>query len=480
MKKRVVILGGGPCGLSAAWELLKNENDFEVTIIEKDAKPGGLCITNEKDGFRFDLGGHRFLSNNQELVDDVCGMMGDEFLTPERRSVILMGGKEFKYPLAAKDILSNMDLFTSVKCFANYLLTAGANKFRQTNDNSFEDWIVNRFGRTLYDIFFGPYTEKLWGISPTKISSDWASQRISLLNLCDVVLRLFKLKGGTPRTYAQKYFYPKEGIGQMFDVMRDVILSDGGSIIFNAEVKKVNVEGDSVKEISFDVNGQRETIDCDYVISTISLPDLVESLCDGTLNGLKQHTDALKYRGVRFMNIMVDRPDISQNTWMYVSEKEHLMTRVQEPKRRSPYSAPEGQTSVMLEIPCDVNDSVWSASDSDIFDRCIASLDKLDIKIKDDVLGYFSTYVTQGYPVYSVGYNEHRKQLMDFIHSYKNIVTCGRQGTFRYIFMDTAMEMGVNAARQLSAESLLCKDSRDNIGSLRSEDELLEVAAVTA
>lgn len=479
MKKRVVILGGGPCGLSAAWELSKN-SDFEVTVIEKDAKPGGLCITNERNGFRFDLGGHRFISKNQGLVDDVCEMMGDEFLTPERRSVILMGGKEYKYPLSAKDILANMDLLTNVKCFADYLVKACSNKFNKRSDDSFEDWVVNRFGRKLYDIFFGPYTEKLWGISPSKISSDWASQRISLLNLCDVVLRLFNLKGGTPRTYAQKYFYPKKGIGQMFDVMGEVIQSNGSSIIYNADVCRLNVDKDEVKGVIFEIEGKQENIDCDYVISTIPLTELVVSICGSGLNGLQQHTDPLKFRGVRFMNIMVDRPDISRNTWMYVSEKEHLMTRIQEPKRRSPFSAPEGQTSVMLEIPCDVDDDVWSAKDDVIFDKSIKSLDKLGIKIKNEVIDYFSTYVTHGYPVYSVDYDLHCKHLMDYVHNYENIVTCGRQGTFRYIFMDTAMEMGLDAARELCSNHVIGKDVRDNIFSLRSEKELLEVTAVTA
>lgn len=479
MKKRVTILGGGPCGLSAAWELSKN-GEYEVTVLEKGDKPGGLCITNEKNGFRFDLGGHRFISKNQELVDDVCEMMGNQLLTSERKSVILMGGNEYKYPLSAKDILSNMDLLTNIKCFADYLLKACSNKLNKSSDDSFEDWVVNRFGKKLYDLFFGPYTEKLWGISPTKISSDWASQRISLLNLCDVALRLFKLKGGTPRTYAQKYFYPKKGIGQMFDMMGDVITSYGSEIIFNADVKNVNTKGQNVKSVTFEIDGREESVECDYVISTIPLPEIVVALSESGLNGLKQHTEPLKFRGVRFMNIMVDKPDISQNTWMYVSEKEHLMTRIQEPKRRSPFSAPDGKTSVMLEIPCDVNDTVWSASDGEVFNRCITALDKLGISIKKEVLDYFSTYVTHGYPVYSVGYDAHCKKLMDFVHSFENIVTCGRQGTFRYIFMDTAMEMGINTARKLRTDSVLGKDARDSICNLRSEKELLEVTAVTA
>lgn len=479
MKKKVVILGGGPCGLCAAWELSKN-SDFEVTVIEKEAKPGGLCITNERNGYRFDLGGHRFISKNQELVDNVCDMMGDQLLTPERRSVILMGGKEFKYPLAAMNIMFNMDIWTNIKAFVDYLMTALTKKNQKENANSFEDWIVNRFGRTLYDIFFGPYTEKLWGMPPDQISSDWASQRISLLNLGDVLLRLLKLKGGTPRTYAQKYYYPKKGIGQMFDIMADVISLNGGTILYNTEVKTINSEGMDARIVSFDVNGNRQSIECDYVISTIPLTDLVNSLSKDGEADLKPDIDKLKFRGVRFMNIMVDRVDISQNTWMYVSEKRHIMTRIQEPKRRSPYSAPEGKTSVMLEIPCDVGDDVWGAGDKDIFSRCVNALDDLGVRIEDEVTDYFSTFVTHGYPIYSLNYNYHRKRLLNYVHKFNNVITCGRQGTFRYIFMDIAMDMGIEAARKLIAQSGMEEDEKDAICSLSSEKRLIEVYSVTA
>ncbi len=479
MKKRIVVLGGGPCGLSAAWELCK-QSEFDVTVIEKDSKPGGLCVTNERNGYRFDLGGHRFISKNQELVDDVCAMMGDQLLTSVRKSVILMGGKQYEYPLSAKNILSNMSLSTNFMAFAHYMIKLCSNKLGGSPDDSFEDWVVNRFGKTLYDIFFGPYTEKLWGVTPKEISSDWASQRISLLNLSDVVFRLLGLKGGTPRTYAQKYFYPKKGIGQMFDMMSDVILSNNGSVLYNAAVKRINTEGKDVKSVSFDVDGKLETIDCDYVISTIPLTDLIRSYNNDESAALKKHTDSLKFRGVRFMNIMVDRPDISQNTWMYVSEKKYLMTRIQEPKRRSSFSAPEGKTSVMLEIPCDVDDNVWKAADKDVFNQCVGALDGLGVKIRDNVIDYFSTYVTHGYPVYSLDYDFHRKRLIDYAHGFNNIVTCGRQGTFRYIFMDIAMEMGINSARRLINSQTMEKDERDKICDWRSEKQLVEVKSVTA
>ena len=475
MKKKILVLGGGPCGLSAAWELSKY--GYDVTVIEKEAKVGGLCITNEYKGYRFDLGGHRFISKNKELVENVCRIMGDELLTSDRKSVILLKGKTFDYPLSARDIFLKMDLWTNVKAFTAYVIAAFTKIIIRKKDVSFEDWIVNRFGRTLYNLFFGPYTEKLWGISPKFISSDWASQRISLLNLKDVLLRLFKLKKGMPRTYAKGYFYPKKGIGQMFDIISDEITGMDAKIILNATVSEIHVNHNNVEKVSYIQDGIRKTIHCDAVISTIPLPDIIKAFPDNLTGDLTTHVSALKFRAVRFLNILVDLQDISENTWMYVSDGKYIMTRIQEPKRRSPFSAPEGNTSIMLEIPCNENDETWNCPEKTLLNRCLADLKELGTDIRNKVIDYFTTSVIHGYPVYSLDYSMHRQKLFDFLDCYENLITCGRQGTFRYIFMDTAMEMGIAAAQTLMLDNL-CK--KEDVQLMRSEKELIEVASITA
>lgn len=475
MKKKILVLGGGPCGLSAAWEISKY--GYDVAVVEKESKVGGLCITNEYKGFRFDLGGHRFISKNKELVGNVCKMMGRELLTANRKSVILLQGKTFEYPLSAKDIFLKMDLWTNLKAFTSYLISTVSRIIFRKKDISFEDWIVNRFGRALYNLFFGPYTEKLWGISPKFISSDWASQRISLLNLKEVLFRLFKLRKGTPRTYAKGYFYPKKGIGQMFDVMSEDISKMGGNIILNASVSSIQVNNNTIESICYNQHGITKRIDCDAIVSTIPLTDLVKAFPGYLTRDIINHTSALKFRSVRFLNILVDLPDISDNTWMYVSEGKYIMTRIQEPKRRSPFSAPEGKTSIMLEIPCNENDEIWNCSEESLLKRSLADLKGLGIDIQDFVIDYFTSSVVHGYPVYSLDYAMHRQKLFDFLGQYDNLITCGRQGTFRYIFMDTAMEMGITAAQNLILDNL---DKKADVQFMRSEEELIETTSVTA
>ncbi|TLD42891.1 MAG: hypothetical protein JETT_0791 [Candidatus Jettenia ecosi] len=474
MKRKILVLGGGPCGLSAAWELSKYGHD--VTIVEKEPMAGGLCITNAYKGYRFDLGGHRFISRNEEVVRDIRKMMGDELLMSNRKSVILLKGEVFHYPLSIKDIVLKMDVWTNFKILTTYIMAAFLKIVFRKKDISFEDWIVNRFGRTLYTLFFGPYTEKLWGISPKRISSDWASQRISLLDLKDVLFRLFRLKKDTPRTFAQTYFYPKKGIGQIFDVMSEEIKKKSGKIVLNAKVSHIRVYNNHIEGIDCLQHGSIKTINCDSIISTIPLPDLIHAFPCHLAKDVLYHADALKFRAVRFVNILVDLPDISENTWMYVSEGKYIMTRIQEPKRRSLFNAPEGKTSVLLEIPCNEHDEIWNCSKEDLLQRCIRDLNELGIDIQDKIIDYFTTRVTHGYPVYSHDYGIHRLEIFSFLDAYENIVTCGRQGTFRYLFMDTAMEMGIAAARNLMLDNVA---GREKVQFMRSGDKPIEVSSVT-
>lgn len=472
MAETVVILGAGPCGLSAAWEL--TACGYQVVVLEQSPQLGGLSSTTEYRGFRFDLGGHRFISPNQQLVERVCALMQQDVLVQTRKSVIVLGGKTFEYPLSARQVFSTTGLLFGTYAFADYLAHNTAFRLWRRSDQSFEEWIVNRFGRRLYNTFFGPYTEKLWGIAPQQLSSDWAAQRISLLHLGDAFWRLFGLGKGTPRTYAKTFYYPKLGIGQLFERIGEAVERQGGRIVSPARACTVRWHQERVTGIEFEHNGRREMLPCDYVISTIPLPELIGALSPALSPAVKQAAHHLQFRSLRFLNILLDRPEVNGNTWTYVSEKKYLMTRIQEPKRRSPFNAPEGKTSLMLEIPCQFNDAVWRASDAEILERCLKDLNALGIDIETSIIDSFSTRARYAYPIYIHGFKTHRQQLYDVINGYDNLITCGRQGTFRYIFSDTAMEMGYAAARYVQGQG-----SKSDIYDLRVEKTLLEAQAVS-
>ena len=441
----VVILGGGPCGLSAAWELSRSGK--AVVVVEAQSSLGGLCKTINYKGYNFDLGGHRFISKNDELINKIKALMGDDLLVSERISAIRLDGREFQYPLSAGDILKQTDIIFLTRCLVDYVYQALYKKLKDSPDTSFEDWIINRFGRKLYATFFKDYTHKLWGIPSSKLSSDWAAERISLLNLWDVVLRLCGLGREAPRTYAKRYFYPKQGIGQIFEYIAREIKQNGGNIVLNARFKKLLLEGGRVKGVVYESNGEDQVINCDWVVSTIPITDLIYNQDrGGEYQEASNAARSLRFRSLRFLNILIDKPEIGRNTWTYIPDGKYIMTRIQEPNKRSPHNAPDGKTSLMLEIPCSYNDEVWNMQDDILFKRCIEDLLNLGIDIKDKVIDYFYTRERHAYPIYQLDYKLHLKKLFLWIDTIENIHTCGRNGLFRYIFMDRAMEMGFEAA----------------------------------
>ncbi len=462
----VVILGGGPCGLSAAWELSRVGKN--VVIIEAHPSVGGLCKTTRYKGFNFDLGGHRFISKNDELKNKVKILMGDDLLISERFSAIRLNGREFQYPLSTGDILKQTDILFITRCLVDYVYQTLYKKLRDSPDTSFEEWVINRFGKKLYVTFFKDYTRKLWGIPSNRLSSDWAAERISLLNLWDVVLRLCGMGKEAPRTYTKKYFYPKQGIGQIFEFIAREIEKKRGSIILNARFKRLLLERDRVTGVIYELNGKDEVVNCDWVISTIPVTDLLyKSGGGGEYQDLSTAAGSLRYRSLRFLNILIDKPEIGRNTWTYIPDGKYIMTRIQEPNKRSPHSAPAGKTSLMLEIPCSYNDEVWNMPDDLLFNRCIDDLFKLGINIKEKVIDYFYTAERHAYPVYHLDYKHHLNILLSWIGSIENIHTCGRNGLFKYIFMDRAMEMGFEAAMIIHSKKTKLKNVKNILKSER-------------
>ncbi|MFQ5911687.1 MAG: FAD-dependent oxidoreductase [Nitrospinota bacterium] len=474
MRKRVVILGGGPCGLSAAWRLTTGAEDIDVVVVEREEEVGGLCRTLAHGDFRFDLGGHRFISSDPVLIERIRRLMGEELLLRERKSVIRLEGRDFAYPLSASDLLKRLPPGLTLRAFADFLRTGSWRRNGGPPDVSFEDWVVRRFGRTLFDLFFGPYSEKLWGRPPSRLSADWAAQRISLLNLGEVALRLLGLGQGTPRTYSKRYYYPREGIGQIFRFIAAEVEAGGGLILRGTRAMSVRSEGGRVVSVEIDRSDGRFFLYCDYLISTLPLPELIRLFRDKEAHGVRESATRLQFRSMRFLNLLIDRPQISPNTWIYVPESRYLMTRIQEPKRRSPHSAPPGKTSLMLEIPCAQGDGLWTASDDALADRCLRDLDALGIRIRNDVLGCFSTRAVHAYPIYSLDYRIHRGRLLQFLGRFENLLSCGRQGTFRYLFMDAAMKMGFSAARCVLGEA-----DCEELDGIAAEARLIEAGATT-
>jgi protoporphyrinogen oxidase len=487
----VVVLGAGPSGLACALELARAGR--AVVVLEREALAGGLCATHEQEGYRFDLGGHRLVSDNAALSRDLRSLMGGELLERERRSVVLHEGRSFRYPLDAIDLLRSLGPRANLEALAGYARSHLGQQLYPSPDQTFEQWVSARFGRPLYDRFFGPYTEKLWGIPPATISADWAAQRIGLLHLGDAALRLLGLRRTPLRTYARRYLYPRLGMGQLFARLAAEIERLGGRVRLGATVTGLDLDGSRVVRVRTQVEGREEEIPCASVYGTLALPTLCRMLGprphdrgadrqpaagvipDTLPDDLGRSAEALKFRAIRFVNLLLRRPSVSPNTWMYVADPRYRIARIQEPRHRSPDMAPPGHTSLMLEMPCTVGDRTWTQPTPALVDETLVELESLGFPVRSDLAGSFSVRVEHGYPIYHLGYQADRRRLLAHVAAFENVLTGGRQGLFRYVFLDAAMEMGQLAARQLLAG----KPDQSAIDALRQERTLIEARSLT-
>ncbi len=446
-----------------------------VTVVEREVRVGGLCGTHEHRGFRFDYGGHRFITQSTEIDRFVRDSLGDQLLTRTRSSVVVNGGVRYQYPLQLDDVLAKYGVARGARALASYARANVAQRLQRREAKSFRDWVVQRFGRDLYDTFFGPYTEKLWGMAPETISADWAAQRISIPSLNDVVLRLLGVRRPEVRTYARQYLYPRLGIGQIFENFEKEVAENGGVIRHGAEVISVRTSRGRVQAVAIRDEAGEHEIPCDAVLSTIALPAFARMLGSLDREG-EASAGRLRFRAIRMLNVLLEGPPVSPHTWMYISEPSYLAARIQEPIHRSPSMAPPGCTSLMFEVPCEAGDAVWSAPDAQIYERCMSDAERLGIHgLRGRTIDSFSSFVREGYPIYHLDYGADRERLLAHVGRTSNVITCGRQGGFRYIFMDTAMEMGLRAAEAIEA-----RGARRNISELRVGGGLIEACALTA
>ncbi len=336
--------------------------------------------------------------------------------------------------------------------------------------------MVARFGWPLYRAFFGPYTEKLWGRAPSEISADWAAERISLLHLGDALVRLLGVPRPEVRTYARRYRYPRFGMGQLYETMAREIEAQGGVIHLGARVTRLETAGDRVVALTATrADGIALRVPVGQLLSTMPLTDLSRALAGG--DRAPAAAERLHFRGLTFLNLGLARAEVSDATWMYVADGARRISRIQEPKRRSRWMAPEGRTSLMLEIPSDTGDDVWTAPDEALEARMQGELRALGIAT-GEVQTRFTVRVEHGYPVYHLDYQRDRQELLAAVGRFTNVRTAGRQGLFRYVFMDVAMQMGRAAALEMIAGARPTA-SLDALGRSRGGG-VLETRAITA
>ena len=499
--KKVIVIGAGPAGLTAAYELLKDkDNKYEVLVLEESQDVGGISKTVKYNGNRMDIGGHRFFSKDNRVMDFWKNLMpiqgvnsfDDEKLgrvkslveggpNPEKEDrVMLIRGrvsriyylkKFFDYPISLKlQTFTNMGLIRTIKAGFSYLKSI----FIKKPETSLENFYINRFGKVLYSMFFEKYTEKLWGRHPSEISADWGAQRVKGLSikavLKDAFSKIFgkKNKSKVETSLIDEFWYPKFGPGQLWETLAEEVISLGGKIKKGYKVSKINVENNIIKSVVCTLdNGKEEVISGDIFVSSMPVKDLVEGF-----TGIEVPKDKLEIAsGLPFVDfqtvgVLVNKIKLENKTkiktlnnivpdcWIYVQEPEVKMLRLQIFNNWSPYLVKDAEKYVWigLEYTCKEGDKYWNMSDKEFSEFAINELASMNIIDKEDVVDSHREKVKKAYPAYFDTYKDMDK-LEEYLNTFDNLYCIGRNGQHRYNNMDHSMVTAMVAAELIKTEN---------------------------
>ncbi|MAT72900.1 MAG: FAD-dependent oxidoreductase [Planctomycetaceae bacterium] len=447
----VVIVGAGPAGLTAAAELV--DAGHRVTVLEQDPEyVGGISRTVRYKDFRFDIGGHRFFSKNPDIVSWWRRRLPNDFLTVPRRSRILYGGKYFDYPLRPANAFRNLGVLNSTACILSY---AWRRLRPHRPERSFEDWVSNRFGSRLFDIFFRTYTEKVWGIPCNEISADWAAQRIHGLSLWTAARQaLVGARNGSAviKTLIDEFQYPRLGPGMMWEQTRDDLLAAGANIAMGRTVQKIVTDQSRVVSVSTrDAQGKREDWAAAEFLLSMPLRDAALAIRPRIKMEALTAARELKYRDFITVLLVVRGERIADDTWIYVHDPQVRVGRIQIFNNWSPDLVPvPGVTCLGLEYFCNVGDNLWAQSDAELIQLATNEIAQLGLASPDSVEDGTVARMEKTYPVYDGDYETHVATVRGELVQFANLQMIGRNGMHKYNNQDHAMLTGMLAAERLS------------------------------
>lgn len=451
-KSSVVIIGGGPAGLTAAYELQKRSSDHVPVVFEASDMVGGIARTESHNGYRFDIGGHRFFTKVAEVEAMWKEVLQDDFITVPRLSRIYYRGKFFDYPLKLFNALYNIGPYESMRILLSYFKW----QVRPTDkETSFEEWVINRFGGRLYMHFFRSYTKKVWGIDPKEIQADWAAQRIKSLSLFKVLWNAISGSNDTS-SLIEEFQYPRLGPGMMWEKTRDIIREQGGTVQMRSAVVGVHRKGNRVTAIDvkrWNEDGSDagiERVEGEHFINTMAIRDLIACIDPPPPPEVVKAAEKLKYRDFLIVTLVLDHADPFDDNWIYIHAPNVQVGRIQNFRAWSKEMLPDQNTaSIGMEYFCQEGDGLWTMSDAEL--RALASkeLEELGLAEASTVIDAAIIRQPKAYPVYDGEYREALEVIANWIRSLENFQTVGRNGLHRYNNQDHSMLSAMYAARNI-------------------------------
>ncbi len=439
----MVIMGAGPAGLTAGYAA--QQQGLRCRLIEKGDRVGGIARTETYNGYRFDIGGHRFYTKVAEVERIWHEVLGAELLSRPRLSRIFYNGKFYQYPLSLSNTLRNLGVGESTRILASYLKWQ---LFPHRQEESFEQWVTNRFGRRLFRTFFETYTEKVWGIPCHTIRADWAAQRIKGLSLKSAVSQAI-FNGNGVKSLITEFYYPRLGPGMMWEAMQTNIEQQGGRVDLNCEVMRLEREDCHLKQI---VTRQGEVIAADHFLSSMPLTHLLQRLHPPPPPTVMQAVNSLKYRDFLIVGLIINQADLFPDNWLYIHSPQVQVGRIQNFKNWSAAMVPHPQTtSLGMEYFCSEGDALWEQSDGALLDLARREVAQLGLARSADVVDGVVIRQRKAYPVYDHAYQGHLQIIRDYLSQFDNLQTIGRNGMHRYNNQDHSMLTGLLAVKNIVA-----------------------------
>jgi protoporphyrinogen oxidase len=445
---QTVIIGGGPAGLTTAYELGKYGR--KSVVLEKADRVGGISRTETYKGYRFDIGGHRFFTKVGEVEQLWQEVMGDEFIKVPRLSRIYYDNKFFSYPLEPYNALSNLGLINSTLIMWSYFK---AKVKPNPIEENFEQWVSNRFGKRLFKTFFKTYTEKVWGIPCTEIRADWAAQRIKGLSLTKAVVNALFGSNDT-KSLIKEFNYPVYGPGQMWERFQQKLDSNGSPVHLNTEVTEVERKGNRITGVTVKQNGKTNKVTGEHYVSSMPVSLLLKKMSPAPPKKVLKAANNLKYRDFLIVSLVVDQAELFPDNWIYIHSPEFKVGRIQNFKNWSKAMVPDqSKTCLGMEYFCNENDTLWQMSNTELIKLASKEIKELglvdpEINIEDGtVIRQFKAY-----PVYDDEYKSNLEVIQEYIQTFENLQTVGRNGMHRYNNSDHSMLTGLLAAKNILGE----------------------------
>ncbi len=439
--------------MAAAWRL--SVLGYRVTVLEKDAAVGGMGKTIRLGRYAVDYGPHTFhireTPESRAIIDAIRPFFGHDPLILTRGTRVLLHGKYYVYPLEMLQVLTGVSPLLSARIIVDYVIATVKSALAPARkEHSFEEWGVRNLGRTLYDLCFGLYSARVWGLPTSQISSKQA-QRVAKLNLKNVILRTLGIRAD-PATYFTKYMYPRQGISVLYEGMAAEVRKAGNCILLESPAVRLERDGDRIGRVVFTCGGREETIDCDGVISTLPLPMLVSMMTPALPGQVADHAAKLRYRSLKLIYIALKRPLLSDYHWVYLLGPQFRVNRVSEQKNVSREMVPADRTVLCIELSLWRDEPLWRASDEEIYRLALRDIMQMGHGVtEDEVEEYYVADIATAYPVYELEFEDHLIPVLEGVHQVPNLLTLGRHGLFLNNSMDDNVLLGMKVADQIAA-----------------------------